>query len=95
MAAFLVPDLRENAERCSCPGCPSKPDDDTLLYCGRGLSTLRVPSRGCICTDCPIYRAHDLTDGYFCMVEPERWEALRQKPVARSRGGAPPEGGPS
>lgn len=72
-----VPDVEENTTRCNCPGCPSNPDDGTLLYCGRGLSPLRVRTVGCICTSCPIYRSFALRDGYFCAVEPQRWDEMR------------------
>ncbi len=74
-----VPDAEENATLCNCPGCPSKPDDGTLLYCGRGLSHLRVRTVGCICTSCPVYRSYALRDGYFCAVDPRRWDGLRQR----------------
>ena len=73
-----VADSEENASRCDCPGCPSKPDDGTLVYCGRGLSPLRVRTVGCICTSCPVYGSYALGDGYFCAVEPDRWDRLRR-----------------
>ncbi len=72
-----VPDVEQNTTRCNCPGCPSSPDDDSLLYCSRGLSPVRVRTVGCICTTCPIYRSYHLADGYFCAVTPEHWGHFR------------------
>jgi Protein of unknown function (DUF2769) len=74
----LVPDTDADSSRCSCPTCPSKADDDTVLYCSRGLSPLRVRTVGCICTECPVYQAQGLSDGYFCAVTPEHWDRLRR-----------------
>jgi hypothetical protein len=75
--ASSIPDVEQNEQRCSCPGCPSKPDDGSLLYCARGLSSMQVRTVGCICTSCP-YRSFGLADGYFCAVEPEQWQHLRR-----------------
>jgi hypothetical protein len=74
----LVPDEEKNITRCNCPGCPSSPDDDTTLYCARGLSPVRVRTVGCLCASCPVYRVYELQDGYFCAVEPARWNNLRR-----------------
>ena len=74
----LVPDGLDNVAGCRCPTCPSKAADGTLLYCSRGLSPERVRTVGCICTECPVYKANGLTDGYFCAVTPEHWDRLRR-----------------
>lgn len=79
-----VPDVEQNWQRCSCPGCPSKPDDDTLLYCSRGLSPMPVRTVGCICGICPIYRSYQLSDGYFCAVPAEQWDKLRRPLAGKS-----------
>ena len=74
----LVPDSDDTATRCLCPTCPSKADDGTRLYCSRGLSAARVRTVGCICTECPVYQANGLVDGYFCAVTPDHWDRLRR-----------------
>ena len=74
----LVADSDDNAAGCLCPTCPSKADDGVRLYCNRGLSPLRVRTVGCICTECPVYQANGLADGYFCAVTPEHWDRLRR-----------------
>jgi hypothetical protein len=74
----LVPEDDANLAGCLCPTCPSKADDDIRLYCHHGLSPVRVRTVGCVCTECSVYRANGLVDGYFCAVMPEHWDRLRR-----------------
>jgi hypothetical protein len=62
-----VPDIRENADRCVCPDCPTKPADDKTLYCARGKSPTDVRQRGCLCGDCPLTPDYRLTRSYYCV----------------------------
>lgn len=61
-----VPDIPENRERCSCPGCPSNPMNDATLHCGHHVWGKHVEQRGCICGICPLYRVYKLEGEYYC-----------------------------
>lgn len=62
-----VPDILENEQRCSCPGCPSNPTPDGILWCARQPHAEAAEQRGCICEQCPIFRVYDLAGQYYCM----------------------------
>lgn len=64
----VVPDTFEEAARCICGSCPSKPADSRGFYCARGASTAAVPKRGCICGQCDIQIDYDLMVEYYCEV---------------------------
>lgn len=79
-----IDDNPQNRSACHCPGCPSKPEDEHLgLYCAHGLSPVKGPTTGCLCPDCRVYQEHELQEGYFCAVEPELWQRVREH--ARTR----------
>jgi hypothetical protein len=61
-----VPDTPENSSRCICGGCPSYPGGGAF-YCAKGKSALPVRRRGCVCTDCAVFKAYGLEDGYYCI----------------------------
>ena len=61
-----VPDTFEEAARCICGDCPSKPEDRRGFYCARGASTASVSRRGCVCGQCDVQIDHDLTVEYYC-----------------------------
>ncbi len=63
----MVPDTPENAGRCLCGDCPSKPDELKSFYCARGASSAGVQRRGCLCADCPVTIDYDLTGEYYCI----------------------------
>ena len=61
-----VPDIPENAQRCSCPGCPSNPSQEVELYCGRTAHREHVEKSTCLCRVCPIFRVYQLAGEYYC-----------------------------
>lgn len=61
-----VPDTQENLDRCNCPGCPSNPDREHSLYCGRKPYGPHVEDRGCLCGTCPVLKMYDLNGQYYC-----------------------------
>ncbi|MCZ7662283.1 MAG: DUF2769 domain-containing protein [Thermoleophilia bacterium] len=61
-----VPDVPENVERCSCPGCTSNPLEEGALYCGRDLHPEHVGRKGCECGRCPVFLSYQLSGEYFC-----------------------------
>lgn len=63
-----VPDTFEEAARCICGQCPSKPQDIRGFYCARGASTAAVAHRGCLCGECQIQIDYDLYTEYYCEV---------------------------
>jgi hypothetical protein len=70
-STIVVPDTPENAQRCSCPGCPSNPSGSTELYCGRPLAVPDLVRKGCLCGICPLTKVYDLDDEYYCAGGPE------------------------
>ncbi|MCL6106886.1 MAG: DUF2769 domain-containing protein [Actinobacteria bacterium] len=71
-----------NIAHCACSRCPSFPgrvhelihmDMVTKLFCGHGKAKTGVTQKECICGECPVYSAHELTEGastkqaYYCI----------------------------
>ena len=57
---------------CTCKKCPSYPECsdgkcDTVLYCGRGKSQMKIKKKGCICKPCPIYKMRKFSEDYYCV----------------------------
>ncbi|MCL5942287.1 MAG: DUF2769 domain-containing protein [Actinobacteria bacterium] len=61
-----VPDSAENAVRCVCGECPSKPAELKSFYCARGAGGSAVQHRGCLCGECPLTGDYDLWGDYYC-----------------------------
>lgn len=61
-----------NVAHCACSRCPSFPgrvhelihmDMVTKLFCGHGKAMSEVTKKNCICGECPVYSAHELSEG--------------------------------
>jgi hypothetical protein len=63
----FVPDTVDNEQRCNCPGCPSNPLPDAVLWCAREAHTEPVEERGCLCPQCPIFKVYNLSGEYYCI----------------------------
>ncbi len=63
-----VPFAPEEAGRCLCGECPSKPDEMKSFYCARGKSTAEVARRGCLCEECSVQIDYNLADSYYCIL---------------------------
>ncbi len=65
-----VPDIKENLDKCLCPGCPSynacMKEGTQGLYCGRGKTNCDFERQGCFCGRCPIFIELKLNSFYFC-----------------------------
>ena len=61
-----VPDTLEDAARCICGSCPSKPEELKGFYCARGASRSAVLRRGCLCNQCDVQLDFDLMTEYYC-----------------------------
>jgi len=66
-----VENTAENAERCTCPACPTYDqcirDAAELLFCARGESGCSPKAIGCICESCVVWRNSGLKGTYFCL----------------------------
>ncbi|MFQ6107565.1 MAG: DUF2769 domain-containing protein [Thermoplasmata archaeon] len=68
-----VDDTPENLNICMdyCGTCPSLPSPPfPFLYCARGGAGEAVKRKGCNCTQCGVYRKHNLEgdEPYYCRV---------------------------
>ena len=65
-----VDDNDKNAGRCLCPGCPTYNDcmhgKQQRIFCSRGATECDPKSKGCICSECPVWSDYDLGSLYFC-----------------------------
>ncbi len=61
-----VPDSAEDAGACLCRGCPSKNQDDMVLYCARGKSPTAVERSFCACKWCPLWSGYGLEKDFYC-----------------------------
>jgi len=54
---------------CICRKCPSYPGKkDPKVYCERGKSNFTIEKRGCICSNCPIWKINHFTEYYYCEI---------------------------
>jgi hypothetical protein len=52
---------------CICQKCPSYPGNkDPRVYCEYGKSNYPIEKRGCICSDCPIWKINRFQNHYYC-----------------------------
>jgi hypothetical protein len=63
---MLVPDMRENFERCVCAECPTYTrcmrDGREGLYCARGATKCEITEEeDCSCARCPVDQEYRLT----------------------------------
>jgi hypothetical protein len=66
----IVPDTKENANRCRCPTCPvyneCLKDGEELLFCSRGSTKCLIEKRGCLCLHCPNEIKYRLNSFFYC-----------------------------
>lgn len=66
----VVPNIKENADRCICPECPSHnecmKDNKELLYCSNGISSCEFEKWGCVCLHCPIQVEYKIFGLFYC-----------------------------
>ena len=69
--AMAVEDTADNAEKCSCPGCPTYDScmrsAGQLLLCARGKSDCGPSAVACMCGGCPVWGHYKLSGYYFCI----------------------------
>ena len=62
---MIVPDTKENFEKCICMKCPTyiqcMKDKNEGLFCARGKSACEVEEEECDCVDCPVDTEYKLT----------------------------------
>jgi hypothetical protein len=67
----MVQDNQENFTNCGCEPCPSynvcMRGGHQKLYCAKDKSSCEVPMSGCLCGNCPVHLANNLTSGYYCL----------------------------
>lgn len=65
-----VPDTKENAGKCFCPGCPTFNEcmngNEERLYCARGSSRCSLKRLGCVCGECNVAIDYGLSSNYYC-----------------------------
>ena len=72
----VVPDTKENLEKCLCSECLTNPEEG--LYCARGITSKpvdQVRALGCNCALCPVFHEHKLTEScYLCLQQSKTTE---------------------
>jgi len=67
---LIVPDTKENAERCRCPQCPVYNEcmgkNNERLFCSIGSSGCDLQKRGCLCPHCPNEIEYRLNSFFYC-----------------------------
>jgi hypothetical protein len=62
---MLVPETKENLEKCICRTCPTfdecMKNNDEGLYCAKGKTGCTVEKKECLCVSCPIDAEYRLT----------------------------------
>jgi hypothetical protein len=65
-----VKDVKENAERCACPKCPTFNEcmigNGERLYCARGSTRCPLTRLGCVCGECDVAVECGLASNYYC-----------------------------
>jgi len=63
-------DNEKNAGACLCPGCPTyndcMRDKKSRLFCSRGKTDCKPSANGCLCGECQVWAANDLSSFYYC-----------------------------
>jgi len=66
----VVPNTKENAERCRCPDCPAynecMKNKGEFFFCSRGGTECEIHKRGCLCLHCPNEIEYRLNTFYYC-----------------------------
>jgi len=64
-AAMIVPDTKENQEKCICPECPTYSDcmkeKAEVLFCSKGKTDCEIEEDECICDECPVDKEYKLS----------------------------------
>ena len=70
MATSIVPDVKENADRCLCPECPTynecMSNRNQRIFCSRGNTECKLDEEGCICEKCPVWNEYPIKSFYYC-----------------------------
>lgn len=70
MAVPVVPDIKENEDRCLCPECPTYNEcmsaKNQRIFCSRGNTVCSLDEEGCICEKCPVWNEYPITSFYYC-----------------------------
>ena len=63
---MLVPNTKENFEKCACKDCPTynrcMKDNSEGLFCANGKTECTIEKEECNCNTCPIDGEYHLTD---------------------------------
>ena len=62
---MIVPDTKENLDKCICSNCSSynrcMKENQEGLFCGRGSTKCEIEEQDCICNTCPVDQEYNLT----------------------------------